>query len=193
MNLFPYVQLRKAGARCSSGRNLVAPRCSASTPGTGCQPWGATGSLPAPIQLLPPQLLALVAFWPGCKAPGGLQGSCPPGLPRGGEGLQHPEALAALVSQVDEWLENSVLEMFVPAYMEIWELTNRSQKDRNSNKLLSGAGGISLCHWEVLKGTEKQGWWWVPSLPPQYSAQLLKDGLSSLSSLPSPLDAGWHC
>lgn len=62
----------------------------------------------------------------------GLRGSRPPGLP---QGLQHPEALAARVSQVDEWLENSVLEMFVPACMETQELTNRCQKDRNSNRL----------------------------------------------------------
>ena len=80
-------------------------------------------------------------------------------------GLQHPEALAAPVAQVDEWLENSVLEMFVPAYMETRDLTNGCQKDRNSNRLLSGAGGISLCHWEVLKGAEKQGRE-VPSLCP---------------------------
>lgn len=62
----------------------------------------------------------------------GLWGSCPPGLP---QGLQHPEALDALVSQVDEWLENSVLEMFVPAYTETWALMKGCQKDRNSNKL----------------------------------------------------------
>jgi len=62
-----------------------------------------------------------------------------------GRGLQHPEALAAPVSQGDKWLENSVLEMFVPAYVETWELMSGCQKDRNSNKLQSQAGGISLC------------------------------------------------
>lgn len=95
--------------------------------------------------------------------------SCPHGLPRR---LQHPQALAAPVSQDDEWLENSVLEMFVPVYMEICELTNRCQKDRNSNRLWSGrvaSPSATGKYWERLKS--KDG---VTSLCPWYSLQLLK-------------------